>query len=245
MRTITIHQPECLPWLGFLDKALRVDVFVLLDSVQYRKDYFQNRNRIRTATGWTWLTVPVSTKDRSRTLIREIEIVDGDGRWRRKHLAQWKTNYRTAPYADAYLPFLEELYSRPHRRLVDFNLEVISWLFRQFGVRTEVRLASEQPSHGAATELNLSLCEAAGATVYLSGIGGKDYLDETPFRRAGIRVEYQEFRHPTYTQQHEPFLPCMTALDLLFNHGPDSARILRDANEAAAGAPLEPVQEAT
>jgi hypothetical protein len=228
MRTVTIHQPECLPWLGFLDKAAQADVFVLLDCVQYRKDYFQNRNRIRTPQGWAWVTVPVEMGDRSTKLIKDVAIADGNGqRWRKKHLALWSGSYRAAPFAGTVLPFLEELYRKPHRWLVEFNYEVISWLFRQLQIRAEVRLASELPHRGRATELNLSLCQATGADVYLSGVSGRDYLDEAPFREAGIAVRYQEFKHPVYAQAFDPFIPAMSALDLLFNHGPDANRILR------------------
>ena len=229
MRTVSIHQPECFPWLGFLDKASRSDVFVLLDCVQYVKSSFQNRNKLRTRRGWDWVTVPVAMKDRSKKLISEIEISDGDGqRWRRKHLALWRENYRGARFATQYLPFLEELYAGSPRRLLDFNREVIDWLFAQFEITAEVRLASQMRWHGAATELNLSLCQDAGADVYLSGISGRDYLDERQFQAAGIAVRYQEFHHPVYTQRFDRFVPGLSSLDLLFNHGPDAARILRD-----------------
>jgi hypothetical protein len=229
MRTVSIHQPECFPWLGFLDKASRSDVFVLLDCVQYVKSSFQNRNKLRTRRGWDWVTVPVAMKDRSKKLISEIEISDGDGqRWRRKHLALWRENYRGARFAAPYLTFLEKLYAGSHRRLLDFNREVIDWLFAQFEIKAEVRLASQMRWHGAATELNLSLCQDAGADVYLSGISGRDYLDERRFKAAGIAVRYQEFHHPVYPQRFDPFVPGLSSLDLLFNHGPDAARILRD-----------------
>jgi len=229
MRTVSIHQPECFPWLGFLDKASRSDVFVLLDCVQYVKGSFQNRNKLRTRRGWDWVTVPVAMRDRSTKLISEIEISDGDGqRWRRKHLALWRENYRGARFAAPYLTFLEKLYAGSHRRLLDFNREVIDWLFAQFEIKAEVRLASQMRWQGAATELNLSLCQDVGADVYLSGISGRDYLDERRFKAAGIAVRYQEFHHPVYAQRFDPFVPGLSSLDLLFNHGPDAARILRD-----------------
>jgi hypothetical protein len=169
-------------------------------------------------------------KDRSRKLISEIEIADGEGqRWRRKHLALWRENYRGTRFAAEYLPFLEKLYAGAHRRLLDFNREVIDWLFAQFEIKAEVYLASQMRWRGAATELNLSLCQDAGADVYLSGISGKDYLDESQFKAAGIAVRYQEFHHPIYTQRFEGFVPRLSSLDLLLNHGPDAARILRDS----------------
>src|SRR5262245_11329415 len=180
MRTVSIHQPECFPWLGFIDKAIRSDVFVLLDCVQYSRGSFQNRNKLRTRQGWDWVTVPVALKDRSKKLISEIEISNGDGqRWRPRHLALWRENYRGARFAAQYLAVLEKLYFGSHRRLLDFNREVIDWLFAQFEIKAEVRLASQMRWHGAATELILSLCQDTGADVYLSGISGRAYLDES------------------------------------------------------------------
>lgn len=228
-RTVSIHQPECFPWLGFVDKAAQSDVFILLDDVQYEKNYFQNRNKIRTAQGWTYVTIPVLTTGRSKQTLAEVELQpDAVSRWRQKHLASWTQNYRPARHGARYLPFLEKLYAGAQTRLAEFNGEVIAWLFEQFEVKAEVRRSSAMRSTGASTEKLLSLCQDAGAEIYLSGISGKEYLDESLFRAAGIEVRYQEFHHPVYAQRHEPFVPGLSALDLLFNHGPDAARLLRD-----------------
>lgn len=225
-RVVTIHQPECFPWLGFLDKAAQADVFVLLDDAQYSKNYFNNRNKVRTAQGWTWLTIPVETAGKAAQTFAEAGMA-GDG-WRRKHLATWTQSYGASKFGPAHLPFLEDLYARPLTRLGEFNTAAIRYLFEQFGVKAEVRLSSELGCEGAATDKLLALCRRLGATEYLSGISGKDYLDESKFAAAGIKVRYQDFHHPVYAQRFEPFLPAMSSFDLLFNHGPEAARILRD-----------------
>lgn len=228
MKTVGIHQPEAFPWLGFLDKALRSDVFILLDDVQFEKNYFQNRNRILGASGPLWVTVPVLQTGRSQQTIREAVIDEtGNPRWRRKHLASWEQAYSPRPHAEAILPFLRELYGRPWERLADFNRAAIDFLFAAFEIRAEVVWSSSLPSSGSSTGKLAGLCAAVGATTYLSGISGRDYLDESVFKAAGIAVEYQNFLHPIYRQRSQPFVPCMSSFDLLANEGPESARILR------------------
>lgn len=225
-RVVAIHQPECFPWLGFVDKAAQADAFVVLDDAQYSKNYFNNRNKVRTAQGWTWVTIPVETAGRSAQTFAEAPMRE-DG-WRRKHLATWTQCYGPAKFGDRYLPFLRDLYARPLARLGEFNTAAIRWLFEQFEVKAEVVLSSELACSGAATDKLLALCRELGATEYLSGVSGKEYLEESKFRDAGIAVRYQEFHHPVYAQRFEPFLPAMSSFDLLFNHGPEAARILRD-----------------
>lgn len=225
-RVVTIHQPECFPWLGFIDKAAQSDAFVLLDDAQYSKNYFNNRNKVRTAQGWAWVTIPVETKGKSSQTFAEAAM-GADG-WRRKHLATWKQSYGAAKFGAQHLSFIDDLYSRPLTKLGDFNTAAIRYLFAQFGVKAEVHVSSALGCEGAATDKLLALCRRLGATEYLSGISGKEYLDEAKFAAAGIKVRYQDFHHPVYAQRFEPFLPAMTAFDLLFNHGPEAARILRD-----------------
>jgi len=225
-RLVTIHQPECFPWLGFVDKAAQADVFVILDDAQYSKNYFNNRNKVRTAQGWAWVTIPVETAGKATQTFAEAAMVAGG--WRRKHLATWTQSYAAAKFGTTHLPFLDDLYARPLTKLSDFNIAAIRYLFEQFEVKAEVHVSSGLGCEGAATDKLLALCRRLGATEYLSGISGKEYLDETKFVAAGIKVRYQDFHHPVYAQRFEPFHPAMTAFDLLFNHGPEAARILRD-----------------
>ncbi|MEK7234376.1 MAG: WbqC family protein [Elusimicrobiota bacterium] len=227
---IGIHQPECFPWLGFIAKALDSDVFILLDDVQFEKNYFQNRNRLPGANGPYWLTVPTRNTGRSSQTLGEIVIANSvNPRWRDKQLASWTQSYASAAYLGEQLPFLKQLYARPWDRLLDFNLEVIRHLFAAFGVGARVALSSNIKCTGKSSEKLLNLCQATGAKTYLSGISGRDYLDESIFTAAGIRIAYQDFRHPIYKQRSQPFEPCLTAFDLLFNEGTERARsILRD-----------------
>jgi hypothetical protein len=229
--TAAIHQPEAFPWLGFFDKWSRSEIFILLDHVPFEKNYFQNRNRIRTpgGRGWSWLTLPVRIKGRSGQPICEVEI-NPETDWRRKHLEALKTAYSRAPHFDDCWPFLRSHYEADWKYLADFNIALLRWMGERIGLHGNVLRSSAMGVGGAKSELLLGLCRAAGAGEYLSGISGRTYLDSGLFERGGVGVKYQAFRHPVYRQRHEPFVPALSGLDLLFNHGEEARAILSDAS---------------
>lgn len=228
-RVAAIHQPEAFPWLGFFDKWRESDCFILLDHVPFEKNYFQNRNRIRTPTrqGWSWLTIPVRMKGKMGRPLRDIEINDSTD-WRRKHLEAIKTAYAGSPHYDLYWDFLCSHYKSAGPLLVDFNLPIIQWMAAELGLHGNVVLSSSLGLAGRKSELLLSLCQRVSASEYLSGISGQTYLDVNLFAAAGVEVRFQEFHHPVYRQRYEPFVPALSTLDLLFNHGLDARRILED-----------------
>jgi hypothetical protein len=226
---VAIHQPEHLPWLGFLHKASLSDCFVILDNVQFRKNYFQNRNRIRTVSGASWVTVPVR-KHKLSTPINQIEITSIH-RWTEKY---WKTidiNYSKAPEFKKHRSFFKSLLQSDWDNLLDINMEIIRYLFEMFGINPQIILASSLANaRGISGKLLLSLCKEIGATEYLSGISGKEYLDETIFHVENIKVMYQEFYHPIYQQVYEPFKPCMSSIDMLFNCGDKAGQLLKSTD---------------
>jgi len=227
---VTIHQPEHLPWLGFFDKMRQADVFVLLDTTQFAKDDFQNRNRIKTKNGPTWLTVPIFKKGRSEQLIIDVEICN-DRNWRNRCWSLIYQSYRDAPYFEKYAPFFKELYTRKWSRLVTLNETIIRYLKVQLGLRTELVKASELGVYmRGPTNVNLTICQRLGADIYLSGKHGRDYLDEARFAEQSIEVRYQDFKHPVYPQFWGDFLPRMSSIDLLFHCGESSLRAIELAN---------------
>ena len=222
---VSIHQPEHLPWLGFFHKMIMSDVFVLLDNVQYRKNYFQNRNRIRTKDGFVWLTVPVVSKGRSDQTIREVKI-DNSRRWAQKH---WKSicfNYSGSEYFGSFSGILSEIYKRPWESLSELNIEIIRKISGAVGIKSEMMVSSEMGVSGKSTDLLLDICKKLDADTYLSGRFGIEYLDESKFKKSGVAVKYHEFEHPEYKQVFEPFVPNMSAIDLIFNCGEKSLTIL-------------------
>jgi hypothetical protein len=228
MTRIAIHQPEHLPWLGYLDKARKADAFIFLDTVAFKKNYFENRNRIRTPQGWAWVTVPVLLKGRFGQAFLEVEI-NNQARWAEVYYRTLLQNYSRAPFWKTYGPVLEELLLRPWEKLVDLNLALIDLVWRAFGITTPTRRASTLGVTGKKSGLLLDICRRTGATVYLSGPSGKDYLEQSLFTDAGIGIEFHEFHHPKYPQRFPTFVPGMASIDLLLNEGPDGIRRLDGA----------------
>ena len=225
---VTIHQPEHLPWLGFLHKASKADVLVLLDSVQFRKNYYQNRNRVRTSEGAAWVTVPVLTRGNSEQRIDEVRInTAGSPRWREKYWGTFEQAYRRSTFWDEYSDAIRTALYAETELLSELNIQLIETLFRAFDLKVRMVRASTIAVDGTRSDLLAAICKHLGATAYLSGVSGRDYLDVSLFRSAGIDVRFHEFHHPIYPQRFEPFLPAMSSVDLLLNHGPESGRMLR------------------
>ncbi len=225
---VAIHQPQYLPWLGHFAKLAAADCWIFLDTVQYEKHGWQNRNRIRTPRGAQWVTVPV--KARLGTLIRDVEIDPGQS-WARKHLAALSVNYARAPYFARYFGELEPLLRRPWRLLADLNVELTCFLAEALGLSRRMLRASELPPGRAdPTGRLLDLCLAVGADTYLSGQDGAQYMDLRQFEDRRVAVLRQEYQHPTYAQLDGDFLPFLSVVDLLLNHGESSLQILRQGD---------------
>lgn len=213
-----------MPWLGFFHKISQAETFIILDSVQYSKNYFQNRNKIRTANGWCWLTVPV--KNNFGTLIKDIQIDNTDRRWQKKYWDSIYFSYKKAPFFADYAPSLESLCKKERDCLSELNICLILELLKSLRLAPKIIKASELKARGKGGDLILNICRELKADVYISGISGKEYLDAKQFQTSNIELVFQEFHHPIYKQLYESFIPCMSIIDLLFNHGPNSLNII-------------------
>ena len=222
-RTIVILQPGYLPWLGFFDQMRRSDIFVYYDDVQFDKGGWRNRNRIKLPGGPHWLTVPVRHRGHQRIL--DVEI-DNEARWAHKHLSTIRHFYAQAPYLKRYLPELEEVLQRRWHRIAELDIAVIRLMCDWLGLRSVSVRSSELGIEGERSQRLLDLCLHLGANRYLTGDAAKSYLDVELFARHNIEVQWQNYRHPVYPQQHGPFIPYLSALDLLLNCGDESAAIL-------------------
>jgi hypothetical protein len=224
---LAIHQPHYLPWLGYFAKWAAADLFVFLDTVQYEKNGWQNRNRIKTREGPRWLTVPVNA--RLGTAIRDV-MVDGTQPWPARHVAAIEHAYAGAPCLARHRDELRALYARPWDRLAPVAVASAEWLADKLGITTPARRASElvlpEPTPLDATARLVELCRAVGADTYLAGRDGALYMEIGRFEAAGIAVETQQYEHPVYAQQHGEFVPSLSALDLLLNHGDEALGIL-------------------
>jgi hypothetical protein len=222
---VAVHQPQYLPWLGYFDKIDRADVFVLLDNVQFKKNEWQNRNRIKTAGGPQWLTVPVTYKFPQR--INEVGINNRE-RWQHQQRQAILSNYRKAPCWDYVAPIIEEIFPTVWEYLAPLNIFVVKRLAEILGIATPLYVASELPAFPENPDERLiAIAKHFGADTYLAGGGGREYMDLDQYERNGIKVLFQEYHHPVYEQRFGAFEPFMSVLDLLFNHGSESLDILR------------------
>jgi hypothetical protein len=229
---VSINQPAYLPWLGYFARIAASDLHIVLDHVQFEKNSYTNRNKVRTKEGWTWLTVPVKSKGRFGELsIRSLEISD-TVRWCEKHWGTIKMNYVKTPFFATHSAFFESIYARNWVLLSDLMKEINTYLLGVLDIRTKIVFSSEMGVQGAKDELVLNLCREVGATHYLSGPLGRDYLRENLFHEAGIEVDYHDYQHPTYAQAYGGFESNMAAIDLLFNHGSESKAIMERNQEA-------------
>jgi hypothetical protein len=235
-------QPGYLPWLGFFDQITRCDVFILYDDLPYSKDTWRNRNRIRTPQGWCWLSVPVQNEGLLHKTIREVEIKE-ERRWRRRHWQSLKHNYARAPFFPVYEAFFAELYEQRWRFLIDLNVAIIRYIVQVLGIRTRLVISSETGLEREYAGVRAHpkdptgrvafLCQRLGADCFLEGALGQMFMEPARLAPLGITMEFHDYRHPRYHQQFGHyaqlsggFIPYLSVIDLLFNHGPESLAIL-------------------
>ncbi|HEY2682947.1 MAG TPA: WbqC family protein [Steroidobacteraceae bacterium] len=232
---VAITQPTFLPWMGWFDLADQVDLVIELEDVSFAKRSWQQRNRIRTPEGLSFLTVPVLSSGRRGQLISDTELVDLD--FVRSFTSVISRHYADARYFSRYFDeFCEALAkSAADQKLVSLNCGLIEWLAKQLGVETKTIRASELAVPGKRGERLANLCERVGALRYISPAGAEEYLleDKSEFDRRGISVELQVYEHPQYRQCFEPFIPYASALDVLFNEGDAAGSIMRAGRRPA------------
>ena len=224
---VSAHQPAFLPWLGYLDKIAKSDVFVVMDDLQYERENFQNRNRVRLAGGAHWLTVPLLRGSRQdRICDKRIDNTGLGGRHHWQHRV-WKTlehNYRRAPHWATYAPDLERVFARRWDFLLELDLHILELARAWFGITVPIVRSSSLDLRGAKTARIADLCGKLGAKVYLSGKGGSaSYLDVELLAREGVTTVWQQFAHPSYPQQQPGFVSHLAFVDQLFNVGRASA----------------------
>lgn len=223
---ICIIQSCYIPWKGFFDLIARCDEYVVYDSAQFVKGHWHNRNRIKTANGLKWLTIPVATSGRLGQRIDQVEIEKpwADQHWRALELA-----YKRAPFFEQLAPTVKTWYEGAEKqtRLTDVNAIFLHGMARLFGLKTRIVRDDAYPAEGAKTARLVGILRAAGADRYLSGPTARAYLDEVLLESSGITTEWMSYEgYPEYPQLHGRFEHAVTALDLLFNIGLDARRYL-------------------
>jgi len=236
MRIAGVLQPGYLPWLGFFDQVARAEIFVLLDDVQYTVNDWRNRNRIKTRDGVRWLTVPVLKKGHLGMLISEVKIKNSEP-WQRKHWGSIEHAYSRARFFGDYADELRAFYEREWEYLADLDHELIFWFAEKLGIKTrfivsskELRIKTEDKN-----ERLFIICDRIGADALYVGAAGANYMDPELYAKRGIKVIFQNYKHPTYTQLFGEFIPYLSTLDLLLNEGPRSLEIILKGSEDIFG----------
>lgn len=226
---LTAHQPVYLPWFGLFHKIAISDAFCYFDNVQYLVKDWNNRNKIKTANGEVWLTVPVLSKGYREKKIREIEI-NNSVDWQKKHWRSIHLNYKKAPFFEKYASFFEEVYKKEWQYLTDLNEYMLKWFLKTLDINVKYYKASELDFEGEKSDLILDMCKKLGADTYIFGKLGRDYAKEIDFDRGGVKIYFQDYQHPAYKQLWGNFIPQISIIDLLFNEGPNSLDIIMRNN---------------
>jgi hypothetical protein len=232
---IAIHQPHFLPWLGYLHRMAVADAFVLLDHVQFERRNYQNRTMIRMNNEARWITVPViQHSQKERIVDKQVDNrLDGPKWWSPKLFSTLRHAYGEAAFFERYATHFRALLDTRFDRLVDLNQAGLDVLREAFGIRTPLLKSSALAVEGTRGDLILNICRALGADGLIVGFGGsRGYLDDDAFARAGVRIVQHQFTHPEYAQcgmtaaDAAPFLRGLSAVDMLFNCGPQSRELL-------------------
>ncbi len=229
MKRVAIIQSNYIPWKGYFDIIGMVDVFVIYDSAQYTKRDWRNRNKIKTAQGTQWLTIPVQIKGQYRlAAIKDVKV--SDQKWRKKHWHAIELNYKKSIYFKEYSDLFKSLYLDDDQEyLSKINFKFIKAINEILGITTEIRWSMEFDIVGDKSEKLLNICKQLEADIYLSGPAAKSYLDEDLFNQEGIKVEWMDYSgYPEYPQLYTPpFIHEVSIIDLIFNTGPDAPKYMK------------------
>ncbi|MEM8953026.1 MAG: WbqC family protein [Verrucomicrobiota bacterium] len=223
-KRIALLQSNYIPWKGYFDLIGLCDEFVIYDEVQYTKNDWRNRNKVKTPDGPKWITIPVKASNRFGQRI--LDTTTADDRWRAKHWRTISHSYAMSPFFEEFAPPFEKLYSSRigGDSLSEINLAFISEVTRILGINTPITSSLGYPSQGDKTERIMQICRQSGATHYLSGPAASRYIDQSAFQQEGITLEYIDYdSYPRYPQPHGDFTHAVSILDLIFSVG-DSAR---------------------
>ncbi len=230
---IGVIQSNYVPWRGYFDFIREVDLFVFYDDQQFSKGSWRNRNKIKTPAGLKWLSVPVK-HERLSQLICDTRI-EYSTDWQMNHLNQFTESYRKTPFFPDAHDLLRDAFSFRDGTISELNVRLVHLICAYFGIGTPMKFSKEYSLTGEKTERLIDLFQKTGASTYLSGPSARDYLDESLFRKHGIRLEYKSYDYPSYPQPWGAFEGTVSILDLIANCGQESKELLRSStpNEVA------------
>lgn len=226
---VAIQQPEHLPWIGFFNKMQQCDLYVYLDNVQFKKRYFENRNRIKTKEGIKWLTVPVKTKGKYEQKINEV-FIDNSDDWPLKYFRTLEHACKKSKFWNVVEDIVRSSFKDKKEKLLDLNLMLIEKCRNYLNINTKTVLASTLGVDDyRGSDIILQICLKLKASVYISGTDGRNYLELEKFKMNGIKVIYHDFVHPVYPQMYGEFASHLSVVDIIANCGVDSLEIIRNS----------------
>jgi len=219
---VSVHQPEHLPWPGLIDKISQSDIYIILDHVQFRKNYFQNRNKLIGPSGPFWITIPIRKHDIC-TPINKIQIAYQDKLYI-KWISTIKRNYSTFPFFCELYPALKAIHETDHQSLSVFNTRLIRFMLQYLGIDVKVVFSSALPGgYRDKTDMHIKLVEAVGGSTYISGPSGHEYLDIDRFLKSGLKLEFHSYSPVEYRHLYDNSSIGVSSLDLMMMHGLDSS----------------------
>ncbi len=230
---VGIIQSNYIPWRGYFDFIDDVDLFIFHDDLQYTKNDWRNRNRIKTPDGTPWLTVSVHLHHTNQRI--QDTRIDYSTRWPQTHLNRLRSAYGRAPYFESYFCEFKEILKHRFEFLSELNIALCRWVMNKLPIETPTRSAAEFGVLSSKSERLISLLQSVSASTYLSGPVARSYIDEALFRRNRIRIEYKSYDYPPYAQPWGAFVGDVTVLDLLFNTGPKARRYLKSRSKPSVG----------
>ncbi|MBU4185297.1 MAG: WbqC family protein [Proteobacteria bacterium] len=223
---VGIIQSNYIPWRGYFDIIDDVDLFIFYDDVQYTKNDWRNRNRLKTGNGLMWLTVPVLFKFSDKTLIQDAKI-SYKNHWLKNHEKSILNSYSKASFFTSYAEDLFSILNNKYVTISELNVDIIKWIMQKLNIKTETIMSSAVTNVGIKTARLINILKEVGATSYLTGPSAKNYHDVEKFQEAGIGLEYKVYEYKEYPQLYGGFVPQVSVLDLLFNCGENSRKYLK------------------
>jgi hypothetical protein len=219
-------QSNYIPWKGYFDIINQADKFIIYDTVQYTKNDWRNRNKIKTPGGAQWLTIPVLQEKLAQPI---NQTRASDSHWRKKHWKSIFQNYNKCQFFKDYHQYFEEIYLNCNQvMLSEINLKFIRSVCQLLGIRTEILDSSDFMVSGNKSQRIVEICKKAGIQHYISGPAAKNYLDETLFLSNQIAVSYVDYTgYPEYPQLYPPFDHNVSIIDLIFNTGPNYKQYMK------------------
>jgi hypothetical protein len=221
MKKVVILQSNYIPWKGYFDLIHDADLFVFYDDLQFTKNDWRNRNKIKSPQGTQWLSIPVGT-DKNRLI---CEVALKDLHWQRTHWETIRQQYGKCAYFSKYQPFFEKIFLQTEwNNLSNLNQHLIKSIASEIlGVTTEFADSRMFSLRGHKQDRLLDLVSQTQATQYISGPTAKSYIEASEFAAVGVELIWKDYAgYPEYRQRHPPFEHGVSILDLIFNEGPHS-----------------------